>query len=98
MSWNYLVASSLGYIINLYSVQNVSHLEFTWMTIYFNNECCFRTTQRWIQGVARGVHALPIFSNHLFFCNHFEELRTVFLEVELIINNAPLTQAYQSTT
>ena len=35
MSWNYLVASSLGYIINLSSVQNVSHLEFTWMTIVF---------------------------------------------------------------
>ena len=26
-----------------------------------------------------------------FFCNHFEELQTVLFEVELIINNAPLT-------
>ena len=26
---------------------------------------------------------------HLFFCNHFEELQTVLFEVGLIINNAP---------
>ena len=27
----------------------------------------------------------------LVFCNHFEELQTMLLEVELIINNAPLS-------
>ena len=29
-----------------------------------------------------------------FFCNHFEELQTVLIEVKLIINNAPLTRVY----
>ena len=54
----------------------------------------------------QGVCALPVFCNHLLclffflfvFCNHFEELQTVFLEVELIINNAPLTYVYPNTT
>ena len=32
-----------------------------------------------------------------FFCNHFEELQTVLFEVELIINNAPLTYVYPNT-
>ena len=26
-----------------------------------------------------------------FFCNHFEQLKTVFIEVKLIISNEPLT-------
>ena len=51
-----------------------------------------------ILGVARGGASLPIFCNHLFFCNHFEELQTVLFEVELIINNALLTYAYSNTT
>ena len=38
--------------------------------------------------------ALSFFCSHLFFCNHFEELQTVLLEVELIINNKPLTYVY----
>ena len=46
---------------------------------------------------ALGVRALPIFCNLLFFCNHFEELQTVLFEVELIINNAPLTYVYPNT-
>ena len=33
----------------------------------------------------------------LFFCNHFEELPTVLLEVELIINNTPLTNVQPKT-
>ena len=37
------------------------------------------------------MHALPIF------CNHFEELQTVLFEVELVINNAPLTYVYPNT-
>ena len=37
----------------------------------------------------------PFFCSHLFFCNHFEDLQTVLIEVKLIINNAPLT--YQNT-
>ena len=31
------------------------------------------------------------------FCDHFEELHTVFIEVKLIINNAPLTYVYLNT-
>ena len=30
----------------------------------------------------------------LIFCNHFEELQNVLFEVELTINNAPLTYVY----
>ena len=41
------------------------------------------------------------FCNHLFFlfffCNRFEELQTVLFEVELTINNAPLTYVYPNT-
>ena len=44
-----------------------------------------------------GVLALPIFCNHLLFCNHFEELQTVLFEVELNINNALLTYIYPNT-
>ena len=41
--------------------------------------------------------APPFFSrNYLFFCNHFEELQTVSIEVKLIINNSPLLQVYQN--
>ena len=39
-----------------------------------------------------GVGAHP-----LIFCNHFEELQTELFEVELIINNAPLTYVYSNT-
>ena len=37
------------------------------------------------------------FCNHLFFCDDFEELQTVLIEVKLIINNAPLTYVYPNT-
>ena len=33
----------------------------------------------------------------LIFCNHFEELQNVLFEIELIINNAPLTYVYPNT-
>ena len=39
----------------------------------------------------------PIYCNHLFFCNHFEELQTVLFEVELIFNNSSLTYVYLNT-
>ena len=42
------------------------------------------------------VH-LPFYCNHLRFCNHFEELKTLLMEVKLIINNAPLTYVYPNT-
>ena len=29
-----------------------------------------------------------------FFCDNFEELQTVFIEVKLFLNNAPLTYVY----
>ena len=32
-----------------------------------------------------------------FFCNYFEELQTVLIEVKLIINNAPFTYVYPNT-
>ena len=38
-----------------------------------------------------GAHTLLFLQSLGFFCNHFEELQTVLFEVELIINNAPLT-------
>ena len=34
------------------------------------------------------------FCKHLVFWKHFKELQTVLFEVELIINNAPLTYVY----
>ena len=46
--------------------------------------------QTWIQRGLGGAHAPPIF------CNHFEELQTVLIEVELIISNAPLTYVYSN--
>ena len=33
----------------------------------------------------------------VFFCNHFEELKTVLFELELIVNNKPLTHVYPNT-
>ena len=46
----------------------------------------------------RGRHAPSIFfAITCFFCNHLEELQTVLFQVKLIINNAPLTYAYQNT-
>ena len=44
-----------------------------------------------LEGVSR------FFCHHLFFCNHFEELQTVLVQVKLIINNAPLTCIYLDT-
>ena len=40
---------------------------------------------------------VPLFCNHLFFCDCFEELQTVLIKVKLIINNAPLTYVYPNT-
>ena len=37
------------------------------------------------------------FCNHLIFCDHLEGLQTVFIEVKLIINHAPLTYVYPNT-
>ena len=47
-------------------------------------------------GGRRG-RAISLFSNHLFSCDHFEELHIVFIEVKLIINNAPLAYVYPNT-
>ena len=33
----------------------------------------------------------PFFAITFFFGDHFQELQTVYIEVKLIINNAPLT-------
>ena len=44
------------------------------------------------------AHALPFFLQSLvFFRNNLEELKTMLSEVELTINNAPLTYAYPNT-
>ena len=39
----------------------------------------------------------PFFAIICFFCNHFEELKTEFIEVKLIINNAPLAYVYPNS-
>ena len=56
--------------------------------------------QRWIQGGERGAEGarLPFFLQSLVFSfNQFEELQIVLFEVELIINDAPLTYVYRNT-
>ena len=58
-------------------------------------EMYFRNSRGKFRG-ARGARA-PFFCSHLFFCNRFEELHTALFEVELIINNAPLTYVYPNT-
>ena len=40
---------------------------------------------------------IPLFCNHLLFCDHFEALKFVLTEVKLIIDNAPLTYVYPNT-
>ena len=48
--------------------------------------------------MAGEAHALPFFLQSLvFFRNNLEELKTMLSEVELTINNAPLTYAYPNT-
>ena len=44
-----------------------------------------------------GVARFPYFLQSLVFCNGFEELQTMLFEVELIVNNAPLTYVYPNT-
>ena len=39
----------------------------------------------------------PYFFQLLFFGNHFKELQIVLFEVELIVNNGPLTYVYPNT-
>ena len=54
-----------------------------------------RRTEVRVREGGRGVGAHPpYFLQSLVFCKHFEELQTVLFEVELIINNAPLTYLY----
>ena len=43
------------------------------------------------------MRAPPFFRNDLFLPSHFEELKTVLIEVKLIINKAPLTYVYPNT-
>ena len=46
----------------------------------------------------QGARSPFFFGNHLFFCDHFEELHAVFMEVNFIINYVPLTYIYPNTT
>ena len=39
----------------------------------------------------------PYFLQSVAFCKHFEELRTMLFEVEVIINNAPSIYVYPNT-
>ena len=58
----------------------------------------FLSLKRIIEANLESLAPPPSFSrNHLFFSSHFEELQTVFIEVKLIINNAPLTYVYPNT-
>ena len=41
--------------------------------------------------------APPLFFAITFFCDHFEELQTILIEVKLIFNNIPLTYVYPNT-
>ena len=45
----------------------------------------------------RGGLGPPFFRSNLFFCDNFEELQTVLIEVKQIINNAPLKYVYPNT-
>ena len=51
----------------------------------------------WGEGGEAGGRRSLYFFNHLFFCSHFEELQIVLFEVELNMNNAPLTYVYPNT-
>ena len=53
-------------------------------------------TKGGLRGGTGDARAL-FFATTCFFYDHFEELQTVFIEVKLIINNAPLTYAYSNT-
>ena len=48
-------------------------------------------------GGGGGGGRVPFFAITWVFCNCFEELQTVFIEIELIINILPLTYIYQNT-
>ena len=45
----------------------------------------------------RGWRGVPFFCNYLYFCDHFEELQTVFIEVKLITISALLTYLYPNS-
>ena len=49
------------------------------------------------EGGAGGGGRPPYFLQSLILCNHFEELQTMLVEVELITNNAPLIYVYPNT-
>ena len=49
-----------------------------------------------MRGRGRGT-CLPYFLQRLIFCNHFEVPETVLFEVEMIINNTPLTCLHPNT-
>ena len=61
-------------------------------------DCLDHTNQRRIQREGAGGPRSPYFlQSTVIFCNHFKALQTVLSEVELIINNAPLTYVYTNT-
>ena len=61
----------------------------------FNKDTFVFNTRGGFRGGTGG--ARPVFLQSLVFCDHFEELQTVLIEVKLIINNAPLTYVYPNT-
>ena len=67
------------------------------VTQVMKDKGCVNKVRGGFRGDRGGARALVIFCNHLFFCNHFEELQTVLFKVELIINNASLTYVYPNT-
>ena len=48
-------------------------------------------------GAGGGARPLFFAITCCFFCDHFEELQTVLIQVKLIVNNAPLTYVYPNT-
>ena len=54
--------------------------------------------KRWIQGRARNApHLAPYFLHSLSFFNHFEEIKTVLFQAQLIISHLPLTYDYPNS-
>ena len=54
-------------------------------------------SEAYLEDGAGGARPLFFGITCCFFCDHFEELQTVLIQVKLIVNNAPLTYVYPNT-
>ena len=94
--------SSLFKLFWTKSIKQANLLETTTQKSYFNNiatQLYLNSSYTWWSPVGLRNHYIIIaggagpsyFFNHLLFCSHFEEVRTVLFENELPINNSPLS-------